>query len=110
MPDREKVMSWLEGLTEPDWRDFHSDSEVQNIAKSALALLKEREVAYQGAEELLRQKTILFDDAIKRLKEQETKPLRCKECSYHRNDGWCNEHGREVKESDYCSFGAWEGR
>ena len=42
MPDREKVMSWLEGLAEPDWRDFHSDSEVQNIAKFALALLKEK--------------------------------------------------------------------
>lgn len=36
-------MSWLEGLAEPDWRDFHSDSEVQNIAKSALELLKEHE-------------------------------------------------------------------
>ena len=34
-------MSFLEGLAEPDWRAFHSDSEVQNIAKSALALLKE---------------------------------------------------------------------
>ena len=34
-------MSWLEGLAEPDWGVFHSDSEVQNIAKSALALLKE---------------------------------------------------------------------
>ena len=41
MPDRERVMSFLEGLAEPDWRAFHSDSEVQNIAKSALALLKE---------------------------------------------------------------------
>jgi len=36
-------MSWLEGLSEPDWRVFHSDSEVQNIAKSALDLLKEQE-------------------------------------------------------------------
>lgn len=52
----------------------------------------------------------VLDDAIALLKEQEAKPLRCKECSYHRNDGWCNEHGREVKGSDYCSFGAWEGR
>lgn len=43
MADREKVMSWLEGLAEPDWRVFHSDSEVQNIAKSALELLKEQE-------------------------------------------------------------------
>lgn len=41
--DRKKVMSWLEGLAEPDWRDFHSDSEVQSIAKFALALLKEQE-------------------------------------------------------------------
>ena len=44
------------------------------------------------------------------LKEQEENPLRCKDCNYHRSDGWCNEHGREVKEMDYCSFGAWEGR
>ena len=52
----------------------------------------------------------LAEDVLKLLTEQDAKPLRCKECSYHRNDGWCNEHGREVKESDYCSFGAWEGR
>ena len=43
MPDREKVMSWLEGLAQPDWRKFHSDTEVQVIAESALALLKEQE-------------------------------------------------------------------
>lgn len=41
--DREKVMSWLEGLAQDDWNQFHSDSEVSNIAKSALALLKEQE-------------------------------------------------------------------
>lgn len=41
--DRNKVMSWLEGLAEDDWRLFHSDSEVSNIAKAALALLKEKE-------------------------------------------------------------------
>lgn len=52
----------------------------------------------------------MHGDALELLKEQEAKPLRCKECSYHRDDGWCNEHRREVKESDYCSFGAWEGR
>ena len=43
MTDREKVMSWLEGLAQQDWRMFHSDSEVQVIAKYALALLKEQE-------------------------------------------------------------------
>lgn len=43
MPDRKKVMSWLEGLAQQDWRMFHSDSEVQEIARNALALLKEQE-------------------------------------------------------------------
>ena len=43
MPDLEKVMSWLEGLAEPDWRVFHSDSEVSNIAKATLELLKEQD-------------------------------------------------------------------
>ena len=43
MTDQEKVMSWLEGLSQDDWRQFHSDSEVSNIAKAALALLKEQQ-------------------------------------------------------------------
>ena len=43
MTDRRKVMSWLEGLSDIDWRAYHSDSEVQTIAKDALALLKEQE-------------------------------------------------------------------
>ena len=43
MPDREKVISRVEGLAEDDWRLFHSDSEVQNIAIEVLALLKEQE-------------------------------------------------------------------
>ena len=43
MTDKEKVMSWLEGLSQDDWRQFHSDSEVSNIAKAALTLLKEQD-------------------------------------------------------------------
>ena len=43
MADQEKVLSWLEGLTDDDWREYHSDSEVQNIAKEAFELLKEQE-------------------------------------------------------------------
>ena len=42
MSDIKTIMSWLEGLTEPDWRMFHSDNEVQNVAKETLALLKEQ--------------------------------------------------------------------
>ena len=42
MEDIDTVMSWLEVLAQNDWQDFHSDSEVQNIAKSALALLKDQ--------------------------------------------------------------------
>lgn len=47
MVDMEKVMSWLEGLAESDWRDFHSDSEVQEIARNALDMLKEQEAAVE---------------------------------------------------------------
>ena len=43
MTDRKEVMSWLEWLTDDDWRRYHSDSEVQTIAKEAFALLKEQE-------------------------------------------------------------------
>lgn len=38
------------------------------------------------------------------------KPETCKNCSYHRHDGWCEELHRETGDNDYCSFGAWEGR
>lgn len=43
MVDRKTAMSWLEWLTFDDWHMYHSDSEVQNIAKAALELLKEQE-------------------------------------------------------------------
>jgi len=56
-------MSWLEGLAEPDWRDFHSDSEVQNIAKSAIELLKAQR---ETIDEL-----ISDGKALKLLKEQD---------------------------------------
>ena len=75
MPDREKVMSWLEGLAEPDWRDFHSDSEVQNIAKSALELLKAQR---ETIDEL-----ISTDKALKLLEEQEETEL-CDRCGRRR--------------------------
>ena len=41
MADRMTVMSGLEGLSQDDWRQYHSDSEVQQIARDALELLKE---------------------------------------------------------------------
>lgn len=45
--DRTDIMANLEGLTWDDWRMYHSDTEVQNIAKSAfdllIELLKEQE-------------------------------------------------------------------
>lgn len=44
MADKKHVMSWLEGLAQDDWHMYHSDSEVQEIAKEALALLTEQEV------------------------------------------------------------------
>ena len=43
MMDKLTIMSWLEGLAQDDWRECHSDSEVQEIARQTLALLKEQE-------------------------------------------------------------------
>ena len=43
MMDRLTVMGCLEGLTQDDWEQWYSDSEVQETAKTALALLKEQE-------------------------------------------------------------------
>ena len=54
-----RVMSFLEGLTQDDWREFHSDSEVQNIAKDAMELLKEQQQMYWTLEhdwKMLREK------------------------------------------------------
>lgn len=44
MTDRLTIMSWLEGLAQDDWRECHSDSEVQEIARQTLVLLKEQEL------------------------------------------------------------------
>lgn len=41
--DRLTVMGCLEGLTQDDWQQWYSDSEVQETAKAALFLLKEQE-------------------------------------------------------------------
>ena len=74
MPDREKVIAWL--ADEELYYREHGNSHNSLMACDAIALIEKQENAYQGAVELLRQKTILFDDAIKRLKEQEAvKPV-----------------------------------
>lgn len=90
MPDREKVISCL--------------TDIEQIMVCRQEICPKEELQYW----IELQEGVA--DGLALLKEQEGKPLRCKECSYHRNDGWCKEHRREVKESDYCSFGAWEGR
>ena len=66
MPDREKVMGDLEGLTFDDWHMFHSDSEVQITAKNALQLLKEQE----GLE---KKYTALLNEKISELIEENAK-------------------------------------
>ena len=75
MPDREKVISWVEGLAEDDWRLFHSDSEVQNIAKAVLALLKEQEAV-----------------------------VRCKDCKHYMTMH-CNCGGCFISDDWYCADG-----
>ena len=63
MADRTTVMSWLEGLAQDDWRMFHSDSEVQEIARSALELIT--------------------SDYIHEVAKQFRRPIvRCKDCKH----------------------------
>ena len=52
----------------------------------------------------------LFLNMLTLLKKQEEKPLRCKTCTVRDRTGFCYEWKREVKDDDYCSFGAWKGR
>lgn len=47
MMDRLTVMGCLEGLTQDDWEQWYSDSEVQETAKAALSLLKEQETTFE---------------------------------------------------------------
>ena len=64
MADIDAVMSWLEGLSQPDWRDFHSDSEVQSIAEDALELLKEQEVEIRQSRLALEHEAEITREAI----------------------------------------------
>ncbi len=42
MNDKRGVMAGLEGLTWDDWEDYHSHTEVQEIARSAMELLRDQ--------------------------------------------------------------------
>lgn len=81
------VLSWLEGLTEEDWADYHSDSEVQNIAKSAMELLEEQEPV---------------EPRIKTSGSGITWWNICGACNtaINPNDKFCHECGRAVKWND----------
>ena len=110
--DRITVMSWLEGLTDPEWSHFHSDSEVQNIASEALSLLKE-DCHNCKLECLLQKYDQLKEKYDKLLKEQEAvKPKSkvrhgtnaqiyhfCGNCNsmLHGKPKYCSECGRSVK-------------
>ena len=64
-------MAWLEGLAQDDWRMFHSDSEVQEIARNAFELLKEQQETIKR----LQDKLFANPDAW----------IHCKDCKWHDN-------------------------
>lgn len=84
--DAKSVMSGLEGLTEYDWRMYHSDSEVRNIARASLALLKEQEAVPPEK---------FMDGHVQRYK--------CRKCGKHllytsfAKDNYCSKCGQKVK-------------
>ena len=87
MPDMKSVMSGLEGLTEYDWRMYHSDSEVRNIAKEALELLKEYTDGYinllSDYENLAQEHEKLLDKKIPLITNGQ-EIIRCKDCKHGR--------------------------
>jgi len=75
MMDRLIVMGCLEGLTQDDWQMWYSDSEVQETAKAALALLKEQEVRELTIDEWKAWKVNPKRNPICRLWENDTSPM-----------------------------------
>lgn len=85
MADRKTVMSGLEGLTWDDWSEWHSDSEVREIANAALELLKEHEPVEP-----------------KRIDGKRNHFIKCGNCNYDLMTGFqfCPHCGRPVKWND----------
>ena len=88
MTDRKTVMSWLEGLAQEDWRMFHSDSEVQQIAMAALEVLKEQEM-----DKRIKYKPISYYHGLDR-----PFSYRCWNCfhSLKEGDHFCSGCGKEI--------------
>lgn len=89
------VLSWLEGLTEDDWADYHSDSEVQNIAKSAMELLEEQNEKLEEQEPVEPRIQTSYDG-------KGTWWYTCGSCNkaISPKDKYCRECGRELKWND----------
>lgn len=91
--DKTEIMANLEGLTWDDWRMYHSDTEVQNIAKSAfdllIALVKEHEPIEPAP---------YMDGLVQR--------FACGNCGKHLlyarwgRDNYCSKCGQKVKWND----------
>ena len=75
MYDLKTVMSWLEELTEDDWEEWYSHSEVQNTAKAAIELLKEQEVRELTMDEWREWKNNPKRNPICELWEHDTSPM-----------------------------------
>lgn len=91
--DKTEIMANLEGLTWDDWRLYHSDTEVQNIAKSAFDLLIELLKEQEAVE------PVSFMDGI-------VERFACKKCGKHLlmtswgRDNYCSKCGQKVKWND----------
>lgn len=97
MPDREKVIKGLEICSEHgSWHGL--DCEHNEAYKDC---------PYRGCETGC--VVTIAKDAIALLKEKEGKPLRCKTCTMRDKTGFCHRWNIEIKDDDYCSFGAWKG-
>lgn len=130
--DREKVIKALEFCTnqrivdtcygECPYAVADDEYKCLQMKLDALELLKEsvpqrvvdqirweRDTAFAQLEQIGKGLGSKMDDIVALLKEKEGKPLRCKTCTMRDKTGFCHRWNIEVKDDDYCSFGAWKG-
>lgn len=93
-----------------EWKHKFHDAPPKFVSQGVVEQIRwERDTALSQLEQIGKSLGSKMDDIVALLKEQDEKPLRCKTCTMRDRTGFCHRWNREVKDDDYCSFGAWKG-
>ena len=87
MTATDQTLSLLEGLTQEDWRQYHSDSEVINIAKAAMSVIKAQQNNIESMNYIY---GFVYGGQVKEIR----KLVRCKDCKHRPKKKTCqSRHG-----------------